>query len=191
MIYLQMFWEFFKTGLFAVGGGLATLPFLYRMAESTGWFTAEDVGTMIAVSESTPGAIGVNMSTYVGYMTGGIVGAVITTIGLVAPSIIVIIIISKILEQFKNSQVVKDAFYGLRPASTGLIAAAGISVILSNLFYADQFAAGNILGSLNWKGIVLAIILWLGTNVVKKTKKWHPIVFIGISAVIGIIFQMG
>ena len=94
MIYLQMFWEFFKTGLFAVGGGLATLPFLYRMAENTGWFTAEDVGTMIAVSESTPGAIGVNMSTYVGYMTKGIPGAILTTIGLVVPSVIVIIIIT-------------------------------------------------------------------------------------------------
>ena len=96
MILLKMFWEFFKTGLFTVGGGLATLPFLYRIAEKTGWFTAEDVGTMIAVSESTPGAIGVNMATYVGYMTKGILGAIVATIGLVVPSIIIIVLVSKI-----------------------------------------------------------------------------------------------
>lgn len=187
MIYLQMFWEFFKTGLFAVGGGLATLPFLYRMAESTGWFTAEDVGTMIAVSESTPGAIGVNMSTYVGYMTGGIVGAVITTIGLVAPSIIVIIIISKILEQFKNSQVVKDAFYGLRPASTGLIAAAGIGVVKVALLYADKL--GDMSQVAEWfrfGPIVLAVAVFFAM----KKVKWYPVVFIAISAVAGILFQM-
>lgn len=199
MIYLQLFWEFFKTGLFAIGGGMATIPFLYDLSDKTGWFTHNDLANMIAVGESTPGPIGVNMATYVGYITGmqqggiltALFGAVIATLGLVTPSIIVILIVAAILKSFRNNPYVNNAFYGLRPASTGLIAAAGISVIVSNLFFAEQFAAGNILGGINWKGIVLAIVLWLLTNVVKKTKKWHPIVFIGIAALVGIIFQMG
>jgi chromate transporter len=199
MIYLQLFWEFFKTGLFAVGGGMATIPFLYDLSDKTGWFTHNDLANMIAVGESTPGPIGVNMATYVGFVTGmqqggaltAVLGAVIATLGLITPSVIIILIVAAILKSFRNNPYVNNAFYGLRPASTGLIAAAGISVILSNLFFAEQFAAGNILGGINWKGIVLAVILWLLTNVVKKTKKWHPIVFIGISALVGIIFQMG
>lgn len=199
MIYLQLFWEFFKTGLFAVGGGMATIPFLYDLSDKTGWFGHNDLANMIAVGESTPGPIGVNMATYVGFVTGmqqggaltAILGAVTATLGLITPSVIIILIVAAILKSFRNNLYVNNAFYGLRPASTGLIAAAGISVILSNLFFADQFAAGNILGGINWKGIVLAVILWLLTNVVKKTKKWHPIVFIGISALVGIIFQMG
>ena len=125
-----LFYEFAKTGLFAVGGGMATIPFLYAISEKTGWFTAADIGNMIAISESTPGAIGVNMSTYVGFHVAGLAGALITTFGLVLPSIIVIIIISKMLKKFKDSQMVKKIFYGLRPASTGLIIAAGLGVAL-------------------------------------------------------------
>ena len=199
MIYLQLFWEFFKTGLFAVGGGMATIPFLYDLSDKTGWFTHNDLANMIAVGESTLGPIGVNMATYVDFVTGmqqsdivpAILGTVTATLGLITPSVIIILIVAAILKSFRNNPYVNNAFYGLRPASTGLIAAAGISVILSNLFFAEQFAAGNILGGINWKGIVLAVILWLLTNIVKKTKKWHPIVFIGISALVGIIFQMG
>jgi chromate transporter len=85
---------------------------------------------------------------------------------------------------------VNSAFYGLRPASTGLIAAAGFTVVASNLFFSDVWVQGNYLGAFNWKGIVLAAVLWILTNVLKPTKKWHPIVFIGFSALIGIIFKM-
>ena len=199
MMYLQLFWEFFKTGLFAVGGGIATIPFLYDLSDKTGWFTHNDLANMIAVGESTPGPIGVNMATYVGYITGmqqegigaALLGAVIATLGLITPSVIVILIVAAILKSFRNSRAVNNAFYGLRPASTGLIAAAGIAVIASNLFFADVWAQGNFLQAFNWKGIVLAVVLWLLTNVVKNTKKWHPIVFIGFSALVGIVFQMG
>lgn len=196
MIYLQLFWEFFKTGLFAVGGGMATIPFLYNISDATGWFTHQDLANMIAVGESTPGPIGVNMATYVGFLTGmaqndlpgAIIGAVIATLGLVTPSIIVIVIIAAMLKAFRDSKLVNNAFYGLRPASTGLIAAAGLRVAVSNLIlvggtYTHEF-------SLNWKGLILAALLWILTNKVKKTKKLHPIVFIGASAVIGIIFSM-
>lgn len=199
MMYLQLFWEFFQAGLFAIGGGMATIPFLYDISDKTGWFTHTDLANMIAVGESTPGPIGVNMATYVGFVTGmqdggvfmSILGAVTATLGLVTPSVIVILIVAAILKSFRNNPYVERAFYGLRPASTGLIAAAGLSVIMTNLFSPAAAQAGNLLGLFNWKGIVLAVILWVLTNVVKKTKKWHPIVFIGISALVGVIFQMG
>ena len=195
MMYLQLFWEFFKAGLFAVGGGMATIPFLYDISDKTGWFTHQDLANMIAVGESTPGPLGVNMATYVGFVTGmqdaglptALLGAVIATIGLVTPSVIVILFVAAVLKSFRNNPYVERAFYGLRPASTGLIAAAGISVIMSNLISIGGTAEHTF--GLNWKGLVLAVILWLLTNKVQKTKKWHPIVFIGISALVGILFQ--
>lgn len=193
MMYLQLFWEFFKAGLFAIGGGMATIPFLYDISDKTGWFTHTDLANMIAVGESTPGPIGVNMATYVGFVTGmqdggvvmAILGAVTATVGLVTPSIIVILIVAAILKSFRDNPYVESAFYGLRPASTGLIAAAGISVVMSTMILEDPAFA------INWKGIILAVLLWVLTNVVKKTKNLHPIVFIGFSALVGIVFQLG
>ena len=198
MIYQRLFYEFFKTGLFAVGGGMATIPFLYSMADNTGWFTRLDVDNMIAVGESTPGPIGVNMATYVGYITGGnvgglpfaILGSVIATLGLITPSIIVILIIASFLKNFRDNRFVDSAFYGLRPASTGLIAAAGLSVVVSNLFFAGALENGFSLAVFNWKGWILAIVLWVLTNKVKQTKKLHPIIFILASAVVGIVLGM-
>ena len=195
ILYLQLFWEFFKTGLFAVGGGMATIPFLYNMADATAWFTRNDVANMIAVGESTPGPIGVNMATYVGYVTGSgegglpfaILGAVVATLGLITPSIIVILIIALFLKAFRNNRYVDSAFYGLRPASTGLIAAAGLSVVVSNLFFFEGFLSPEIV---NWKGWALAVVLWVLTNKVKQTKKLHPILFILASAAAGIVFGM-
>ncbi len=196
MMYLQMFWEFFKTGLFAVGGGMATIPFLYEMSEKTGWFTGDQLANMIAVGESTPGPIGVNMATYVGFLggmqnhgiAGAILGAVVTTLGLITPSVIIIMVIAALLKGFRDSRYVQNAFYGLRPASSGLIAAAGIQVVLTNLV---DFSGGVVLAGINWKGLVLGVALWLLSNQVKATKKLHPIAFIGMAAVAGIVFQMG
>ena len=108
-----------------------------------------------------------------------------------ADLLVIILIIAAILKSFRNNPYVERAFYGLRPASTGLIAAAGLSVIASNLFFKDVWQQGSFLGAFNWKGIALAVILWMATNVFKKTKKFHPIVFIGFSALVGIIFKMG
>ena len=194
MIFLEMFWAFFKTGLFAVGGGMATIPFLYDISTSTGWFTHNELANMIAVGESTPGPIGVNMATYVGFVTGmdvaglptAILGSVTATLGLVLPSFIVILIVCMILKAFRNNKYVNAAFYGLRPASTGLIAAAGLSVAVTNLLPAGLTA----LNAFNWKGLILAVVLWVLTNKVKKTKGLHPIVFILGSAVVGILFGM-
>ena len=184
-IYLQLFLEFFKTGLFAVGGGMATLPFLYDMADRTGWFTAAQLADMIAVSESTPGPIGVNMATYVGYTSAGVPGAVIASLGLVTPSVIVILIVAAFLKAFRDSKYVNAAFYGLRPASTAMVASAGITVALATFFRGEVAAFSTI----DWKCVILAAVLLVLTRGVKATKKLHPIVFIAASAVVGMVLK--
>lgn len=183
MIYLRLFWEFFKTGLFAVGGGMATLPFLYDISDRTGWFTHAQLADMVAVSESTPGPIGVNMATYVGFLTGGVGGAAIATLGLVAPSIIVILIVAAFLRRFRDNKFVNGAFYGLRPASTAMIFAAGVLVVKA-AFLPNGAAA------LDWRLFALAAVLIVLTNFVKKTKELHPIVFILGSAVVGVVLRL-
>ena len=197
-IYLQLYWEFFKTGLFAIGGGMATLPFLKDIGASTGWYTYSDLMNMLAVSESTPGPIGINMATYVGYLVGGLPGAVIATLGEVTPSIIVILLIAVLLKNFQDNQYVNWAFYGLRPASTGLIGGACVAVLLEVLTFV-HISAGGIVNTFGLEGgqifnlpaFALAAVLLVLTNWVKKVKEWHPIVFIGLSAVVGVIFHFG
>ncbi len=199
MIYLRLFFEFFKTGLFAIGGGLATLPFLQDMSARTGWFTTDQLADMIAISECTPGPIGVNMATYAGFLVRGIPGAVTATLGLICPSVIVILIVARILKRFKDNKYVQAAFYGLRPASTGLIAAACLSVAVIALTVTD---AENVSGfpAIRWQAVILAVILWLLMNLgsikalkapawLKKIGKLHPVVFLAASAVVGIIFH--
>ncbi len=190
MIYLQLFWEYFKTGLFAVGGGMATVPFLQDIAQRTGWFTSAQLADMLAVSESTPGPIGVNMATYVGFTTAGVPGAIVSTLGLVTPSVIVVLIIAAFLKSFRDNKYVERVFYGIRPASTALIAAAGVSVLLICIIKVDAFKlSGNILDLADPKAILLFAVIWFLTNVVKKTKKLHPLCFIALSALAGIVFK--
>lgn len=189
MILLRLFWEFFKTGLFAVGGGMATLPFLYDMSARTGWFTQARLADMIAVSESTPGPIGVNMATYVGFETAGIPGAVVATLGLICPSIIIILLIARVLKQFRESKTVDAIFYGLRPCSIALIAAAGLLVARVTFLNQDALAARfNPAELLRWKELLLAAVLLVLTRFVKPLKKLHPVVFIALSAAVGILF---
>ena len=185
MIYLRLFYEFFKTGLFAVGGGLATLPFLQEMSASTGWFTTAQLADMLAISESTPGPIGVNMATYVGYTTAGIPGAVVATLGLTTPCILVILIISAFLQAFRTNKYVERVFYGLRPASTGLIAAACLSVAVMTFFR----SGGTLLERIHFPAVLLAAVLLYLTRWCKLTKKLHPIVFIAASALVGILLK--
>lgn len=137
MIYLQLFWEFFKTGLFAIGGGLATLPFLRDISLKYPWFTPEDLLNMIAVSESTPGPLGVNSATYAGFHAAGVPGALVATCSLVLPSVIIIILVSRALTRFRDSKLVQDGFYGLRPASAGLIFGAILEVFAASLFHTE------------------------------------------------------
>ena len=185
MIFLKLFYEFFKVGLFAVGGGMATFPFLTDLAETSGWYTQQQLVDMIAIAESTPGPIGVNTATYVGFATAGLPGAVVASLGLITPSFLIILIIARVLAKFRDSKLVNDIFSGLRPASTGLIAAAGFSVVVVSLL---NLSAGNLLGMVNWKGVLLAAVLLVLTRKVKKTRDLHPVVFIALSAAVGILF---
>lgn len=178
MLLLQLFISFFKIGLFAVGGGLATLPFLYELANTHDWISVADISNLVAISESTPGPLGINMATYVGFLQSGPVSAVIASLGLVAPSIIVIVIIAGFLDKFKNSKIVKNIFYGLRAASCALIAVAGVGV--ARLAFCSEKITDFF-----WQGAILAVILYFAM----KKLKWHPIAFIAISAVIGIVFK--
>lgn len=192
MIYLQLFYEFFKTGMFAVGGGMATLPFLSAMADKTGWFTQGMLADMIAVSESTPGPIGVNMATYAGFTAAGIPGAIVATLGLITPSVIIILIIARFLKAFRDNKHVDGAFYGLRPCSVALIAAAGMSVVKLTLLDEAAFqAAGDWLAYFRWECILLAAVLLVCTRWVPKVKDLHPIWFILGSAVVGVVFRFG
>lgn len=186
MILLQLYWEFFKTGLFAIGGGLATLPFLSSMADKTGWFTQGQLMDMVAVSESTPGPIGINMATYVGFSTSGVPGALAATLGLITPSILIILIIASFLKAFRSNRFVEGVFRCLRPASTGLIAASGLSVAIITFYTA---APAGILAGIQWKAVILAALLLLATRVIPQTKKLHPVVWIALSALAGIVFS--
>lgn len=188
---MRLFWlfvEFFKVGLFSIGGGLATIPFLYDLASRRpDWFTSQDVADMIAISESTPGPIGVNMATYAGYNTAGVPGGIIATLGLVAPAIIIIFIVAKILDKFKDNKYVKAAFYGLRPASVGLILAALYGVVKIALINVDLFAkTHNISDLFVIKSVILAAALFI---IQKIFPKLHPIFIILIAAAAGIVFR--
>lgn len=186
MIYLRLFFEFARAGLFAVGGGLATLPFLYEISDKTGWFTHAQLTDMLAISESTPGPIGVNTATYVGFTTAGFPGALCATLGLVFPSIVVIILVAKVLDAFRDNKVISGVFYGLRPASAAMIAAAGISVVQISLLNLSGFASGGILELIRVPNLLLAIVLFV---LIWRFHK-HPAFYIGIAAVAGIVFQM-
>lgn len=186
MIYLQLFIEFFKIGLFSIGGGLATLPFLEKLSQNTGWFTFAQLTDMIAISESTPGPIGINMATYVGFTTSGIPGAIVATLGEVLPSIILVLIIARFLRRFSENHIVQAVFYGLRAASVGLIAAAGFSVLKFSLLNVPLWQGTNKLPDLfRWQGIILAVSIFF------TIKKWkpHPVITIAASAVVGIVFR--
>lgn len=190
MIFLKLFIEFFKTGLFSVGGGLATIPFLKAMGSSQGWFDEKLLGNMIAVGESTPGPIGVNMATYVGYTVGydsfGILGAFaggfIATLALVLPSVLIIFLVAKILNAFKENKFVNRAFYSIRPAVVGMIASAGLVMIKSGIFT----NGGKLIQALNIKALILFAVLLFFTNKIKL----HPIVYIVIAGIAGVVFSM-
>jgi chromate transporter len=179
MILLLLFGEFFKIGLFSVGGGLATLPFLYRLADRYDWLSYETIADMIAISESTPGAIGVNMATYAGFQAAGIPGAVIATLGLVSPSVAVILIVARILTAFKESPLVAAVFGGLRPAAAGLIAAAGFGVIRLSLY---NGAAPAWYGLVRWREGILFLLLFL---LIYRFKK-HPVLYIAAAGIAGL-----
>lgn len=185
-----LFFEFFKTGLFAVGGGLATVPFLRDMGAAYGWLSEAELANIIAIAESTPGPIGVNAATYVGYLVCGIPGAVVATIGLVTPSVIIIVLIAKAIKKYYNSYLVQSLFKALRPSAIGLITAAGFSLLLTSLgvkanflrftFSADWYS----LLKLGIYGVFVFFAFW------KKTAKIHPFFYILAGGAIGAILSL-
>lgn len=183
MIFFLLFIEFFKIGLFSIGGGLATLPFLYRLADTYDWLSYENIVDMIAVSESTPGAIGVNMATYTGFQCAGVMGAVIATLGLVCPSIIVILIVARILQSFKENPLVQSVFSGLRPAAAGLICVAGFGVIRLSLYNGSAPVWYEVL---RWRECILFMAIFFLIRLLKK----HPIVYIAAAGVVGIVLGL-
>lgn len=187
MILFQLFYEFFKIGLFAIGGGLATLPFLQELSEKTGWYTTEMLANMIAVSESTPGPIGINMATYTGFQAGGVLGGIVATLSLVCPSIIICVLIAKMLDKFNDSKYVKSVFNVLRPVVVGLIAAAGYQIFKISIIRLELFReSGFWTNLLDWKAAVIFVVLFI---LIMKWKK-HPLVFVAIGAAVGIILRM-
>lgn len=186
MIYLIMFLEFFKVGLFALGGGLAALPFLQDLIIKYGWISSEELLNMIAVSESTPGAIGINTATFIGYNTALIPGSITATAGLAAPSIIIIVIIAHYFKKFNKHPLVESAFTGIRPAVAGLIASAAFELSKGEIFNELNFNLNeNILQLINLKAFILFIIIFV---TIRRFNK-HPIIYIISAALIGIIFK--
>ena len=183
MILLRLYWEFFVVGCFSMGGGMAAVPFLFDLADRTGWFTTADLASMIAISEATPGPIGINMATYVGYASAGVPGGVIAPLGLVTPAVIIILLVSRLLNTLWKNPKVQDLFHVLRPASVGLIAAAAFSVCAVSLFTWDGAL------TLHWPSIVLFGLLLAAMNL-PKLNKIPSVVFIAIAAVVGMVFQM-
>ncbi|MDY0288449.1 MAG: chromate transporter [Sphaerochaeta sp.] len=179
MTFLLLFYEFFKIGLFSIGGGLTTLPFLYALAEKRPqWFSAQNIVDMLAISESTPGPIGINMATYAGYMTAGPLGGLIATLGEVTPSVIIICIIARFLDQFDKNPHVRDAFYGLRASVIGLIIFAG-----SKVFAVTLLRAGSVRG-------VEAVLFVILLGFALKFRKVHPLIWIALGAVLGLVLKL-
>lgn len=194
MIYLKLYLEFFKIGLFAIGGGLATLPFIKQLAGKYGWITQSQILDMIAISESTPGPIGINAATFTGNITAGVLGGVIATAGVVTPSVIIILLVAHYFTKFSETRIVKSAFTGLRPAVTGLIAAVGFEVAKVTLFNIDKYESLSkvlpiveikIFSILNIKAVILFGILMFLINKYEK----HPITYLVGAAIVGIIFK--
>ena len=183
MIYLQLFWEFFQTGLFAVGGGLATLPFLQSIAERYPWFTTEELSDMIAIAESTPGPIGINMATYAGVRAAGLLGGIVATLSEVLPSLIIMAVIAALMGSFHENKYVKSALSVLRPASVGLIAAAIAPLIYNSLIRGVIESPGWV----SWVQILIFGILFALSRIFKKI---HPIVLIFCGALCGIALKL-
>lgn len=181
MIYIILFVEFFKIGLFSIGGGLATLPYLERLADIYPWFTRAELIDMIAISESTPGPIGINMATFAGYRAGDILGGIIATVSMIIPSLIIICFIARVLTRFKNNKYVDYIFYGIRACVAALILSSALGLI--NIVMFDSSWA---IMSLNIPAFVLFFVMLYGMLKYKK----HPIVYIAISAIIGCFIQL-
>lgn len=184
MIYLILAYEFFKIGLFSIGGGMATLPFLMDLTNKYDWFTASELTNMVAISESTPGPVGINMATYAGYNAAGVPGAIVATLALTAPALIIIVLIAKFLENFSENKNVKAAFYGIRPAVAALIGYAVWELLkIAIVSVTDGNVQMNVI-NVSVCAVTFALLQ------VKKLGKLHPLVWIAAGACVGIALRM-
>ena len=184
--YLALCLEFAKISIFAIGGGLASLPFLYAVSDRYGWYSHADLANMVAVSESTPGPIGINMATYVGFMTAGVLGGILATTSYLLPSIVIGTVAARFLARFKASPYVEAVFYGIRPAVCALIGAAGVKIMSISLVHVDMLReSGPRWAAFQIQPICLFIIL----TVMSRKLKWHPVVYIAIAAVVGMVLK--
>lgn len=186
MIFLLLYAEFFKIGLFALGGGLATLPFLYQLSYQTGWFTTAQVTDILALSQVSPGPLGINMAAYAGYNTAGFFGGIASVLGIITPPVIIIILIAGILNKFAKNKYVIHAFEGLRPAVCALISVAVWETVKSALFNTALYTqTKNITDLLMIKSLIFFVILLILTNKYKK----HPLFYVGLSAAVGLFIR--
>ena len=172
MIYGLLFWEFLKIGMFALGGGMVTIPFLFNLGDKYAWFSSQELVDMIAVAESSPGPIGINMATYAGFKTAGFLGGIVATCGLVFPSLIIIVIIAKILENYRDSRMFTNIMYAVHPAVIAMILVAGIE--LGKLVLIEP------------ETIVIGLIFWCAIHFIRM----HPIIYIIIGGIVGIILNL-
>ena len=172
MIYLTLFYEFFKIGLFAIGGGLVTIPFLFDLSHKHSWFTAKELANMIAVSESTPGPVGINMATYSGVAATGIFGGLIATAGLVLPSLVIIMLIARIMKKYKDNQWIKATLSGIRPVVLALILGANIEIAKISFNNVTDF--------------IVFFVFFAAIFYLKKS----PILYISAAAVIGMVLRL-
>lgn len=168
-IFLQLFFQFFHVGVFSFGGGYATLPFLYDIAEKYHWYSSSQLTDMLAISSITPGPVGVNIATFAGFQTAGILGALIATTAVILPSFIIVTIVSKVLDKFKTNRAVKGALRGIKPAGCALLSAVGLRLLFtSNL---------HLLGTILLAALIITSFL----------KKQDPLVYLGVSALVGLL----
>lgn len=184
MIYLTLFYEFFKIGLFAVGGGMATIPFLIDLSAKYGWYTTSEFANMVAISQSTPGPVGINMATYAGFQAAGIPGALLATFSLVLPSIVIIMVIARFMQNFSDNAIVKAVFTGIRPTVAALILYAVVELSKISLLVATDSGYQP-----NYISITICVVMFIFMEI-PKLKKLHPLVWIAAGAVIGIVFQL-
>ena len=180
MIFLELFWTFFKIGLFTFGGGYAMLPLIQAEVQAHKWIANADLVNFVAVSESTPGPFAINISTYVGSVMGGVFGSFCATLGVVLPSFLIILIVAKCYEKFQSNKIVKGCMSGLKPAVIGMIGAAVVSVA-ETVFFADSVSFAVLQSAAFYVSLGIFLVM-----VVLALKKVHPILLICMSAAVGI-----
>lgn len=165
----QLFLQFFHVGVFSFGGGYATLPFLYDIADKFHWYSAKQLTDMLAISSITPGPVGVNVATFAGFTTAGILGSLVATSAIILPSYIIVTIVFKVIDKFRTNRNIKGAIRGLKPAGCALLSAVGIKLLFSSNLH------------------LLGTLVLLGFLILSIKKKQDPLFYLGISAILGLI----